>query len=65
MQPVPRLLRLREVRSITGLSHSALYLLMQQGKFPRPVKLTERAVAWPETLVAEWVRARLEAADAA
>jgi prophage regulatory protein len=63
--PVPRLLRLREVRSMTGLSQSALYALMKDGQFPRPVKLTERSVAWPESLVAEWITARLAAAKTA
>lgn len=63
--PVPRLLRLREVRSMTGLSQSALYALMAEGRFPRPVKLTERSVAWPENLVAGWIADRLNAANAA
>lgn len=62
---VPRLLRLREVRSMTGLSQSTLYALMQTGDFPRPVRLTTRTVAWPENLVADWIAARLRSANAA
>lgn len=60
-----RLLRLPEVRNRTGLSTSTLYALMQAGAFPRPVKLTARSVAWPENLVADWIAARLAAANAA
>lgn len=63
--PTPRLLRLPEVRSMTGLPTSSLYALMADGAFPRPVKLTERSVAWPENLVTDWIAARLDAASAA
>ena len=55
----PRLLRLPEVRRLTGLATSSIYAEMQAGKFPRQVKLTERSVAWPENLVADWIAARL------
>ncbi|MDW4548411.1 AlpA family phage regulatory protein [Defluviimonas sp. D31] len=50
--------RRRAVEEITGLSRSALYELMYRGEFPRPVKLTARAVAWPESKVAEWLAQR-------
>ena len=60
-----RLLRLPEVRHLTGLSTSTLYALMADGTFPRPVKLTERSVAWPERLVADWISTRLSAVPAA
>lgn len=61
----PRLLRLPEVRHRTGLATSSLYALMADGEFPRPVKLTERSVAWPESLVSDWVAARLATHPAA
>lgn len=61
----PRLLRLPEVRHRTGLATSSLYALMAEGEFPRPVKLTERSVAWPEHLVSDWVAARIAANSAA
>ncbi len=60
-----RLLRLPEVRHLTGLPTSSLYALMQSGRFPRPVRLTKRSVAWNEILVMEWISARLAADDAA
>lgn len=64
MKPTPRLLRLPEVRSRTGLSASAIYLLMQRGTFPRPVQLTARAVAWVSDDVDNWIESRLSAAKA-
>jgi prophage regulatory protein len=51
-------LRRRAVEEITGLSRSTIYDLMARGLFPRPVKLTEKAVAWPESAVRIWLEER-------
>lgn len=53
-----RHLRRRAVEDLTGLSRSTIYDLMTKGSFPRPVRLTGRAVAWPESAVAEWLANR-------
>ena len=34
-----KLLRRRQVEEITGMSRSSIYRLMQDGQFPRPVKV--------------------------
>jgi len=57
--PIPRLLRLPDVLSVTGLSRSMIYLLEAQGKFPQRVKLSLRAVGWPEDEVHQWVEFRI------
>lgn len=41
------ILRLPAVKGRTGASRSTLYLRIQQGLFPRPVKLGQRSVGWP------------------
>lgn len=41
------LLRLPEVTRLSGYSRSMLYALIAQGLYPKPVKISERAVAWP------------------
>lgn len=41
------LLRLPEVMRLSGYSRSTLYALIAQGLYPKPVKISERAVAWP------------------
>ena len=56
-----RHLRRPDVEALTGLARSTLYDLMAKGDFPRPVKLTARAVAWPESKVAEWLAQRSSA----
>ncbi|MFQ6755323.1 AlpA family transcriptional regulator [Cereibacter sphaeroides] len=54
-------LRRPAVEEATGLSRSAIYELMSKGQFPRPVKLTGKAVAWPESAIAEWLAERAAA----
>lgn len=55
-------LRRPAVEQLTGLSRTTLYRLMSEGMFPRPVKIGGRAIAWPESRIAEWQRTRPEAA---
>ncbi|MQM38448.1 hypothetical protein KBTX_02459 [wastewater metagenome] len=50
-----RILRRPEVERITGMGRSALYAAMQEGRFPRPVKLGPRAVGWRESEVQAWI----------
>lgn len=44
-----------EVERITGLGRSCLYKLMTNGRFPRPLKISPRAVRWPEAEIRKWV----------
>jgi len=53
------LLRLPAVVNATGLARPTVYLRIRRGLFPRPVKLSERAVAWPESEVAAINAARM------
>ena len=53
-----RLLRRRQVEEITGLSRSSIYRLMQDGEFPRPVKVSPAAVRWRETELTDWLESR-------
>ena len=56
-----RFLRWPEVKQRIGYSRSQIYLLIQQGKFPKPYKLGERASAWLESSINEWISGRLAA----
>lgn len=55
------LMRLPAVMAKTGLRRSTLYAMIQQGKFPAPVRLCDRAVAWPRSEVQAFVDARIAA----
>ncbi|NNN78785.1 AlpA family transcriptional regulator [Vibrio sp. 11-4(1)] len=50
-----RLLRLKEVMDVTALSRSAIYRKMNTGDFPQSVSIGDRAVAWVEKDVSDWV----------
>ena len=48
----------RDVEEITGLSRTSIYRLMDRGEFPRPVRVTQKAVRWPESVVTAWLAER-------
>ena len=47
-----------EVEQIIGIKRSALYKLMQQGTFPRPVKINQHSVRWVRSEVLDWINSR-------
>ena len=53
-----RLLRRRQVEEITSMSRSSIYRLMQEGEFPRPVKVGSAAVRWRSSDITEWLESR-------
>ncbi|MBL3703214.1 AlpA family phage regulatory protein [Sulfitobacter sp. BDSS02] len=58
-----RILRRPEVEHLVGLSRSTLYAMILDGSFPKPVKLSKRAVGWPETVVRDWLASRADTSD--
>ena len=64
--PTGSILRMAQVRAITGLSKSTIYAKIAPGQshdasFPRPVRLGARAVGWLASDVFAWVEARPQA----
>ncbi len=55
-----RFLRISAVEALTGLSRTTIYDWSAQGRFPRAVRLSERAVRWIESEVEEWMDERIE-----
>ena len=55
---VDRLLRRPEVELATGMKRATLYRDMAVGRFPRPVKIGKRAVAWPQSVIDAWIEER-------
>jgi prophage regulatory protein len=53
-----RLLRIKEVMQITGLSRMTLYRMERVGHFPRRRQLGAHSVAWLEGDVSLWVQSR-------
>ena len=76
-QPTPktkhRFIRLSEVMSRTGYGRTSIYRKMEDGSFPKSLKLggppkdpnefDSRAIAWIEEEVDQWVEDRIEDRD--
>ena len=60
-----KLLRKKDVLAVTGFKNSTLYKYISEDRFPKPVSLGERAVAWVESEVEAWIEARISARDLA
>ncbi|EGO3804264.1 AlpA family transcriptional regulator [Escherichia coli] len=54
------LIRLPEVLKRTGFGKAWIYRLISEGRFPAPVKIGVRAVAFIESEVDEWIRSVIE-----
>lgn len=58
-----KLMRLKDVMNVTGLSRAYLYKLQAEGLFPQSVSLVGRAVAWVESEVEDWIEERIAQRD--
>ena len=71
--PQKRFIRLPEVMSRTGYGRTSIYRKMEDGSFPKSVKLggppldpsvfDSRAIAWIEEEVDQWIESRIEERD--
>jgi prophage regulatory protein len=52
-------IRLKNVRSMTGLSRSSIYAMMKAGEFPKNVLLGARAVGWIDSEVNDWIEGKV------
>lgn len=59
-----RIIRLKEVMVMTGLGRSTIYKLQAEGKFPKSIPLSERAIGWYAFEVEAWLQEKLDARDA-
>ncbi|HEY9552867.1 helix-turn-helix transcriptional regulator [Allosphingosinicella sp.] len=51
-----RIIRINAVLARTGLTRSTLYRKVQNGTFPKQLKLSARCAGWRESAVNEWLR---------
>jgi len=51
-------IRMPAVVRMTGLGRSTIYRLMAENKFPSPVRLAKRAVAWRRIDLDQWSAGR-------
>lgn len=58
LQTALAILRRHQVEARTGLSRSSIYGLMAKDQFPKPVRLTAKAVGWRSDVIEAWLQAR-------
>ncbi len=58
-----KIIRLKEVIAITGLSRSTIYERMSMEEFPHSVNLGGNAVGWVSSEVYSWVENRIKERD--
>lgn len=58
-----RLIKLKEVMTLTSLARSTIYKYMSEGHFPKTVSLGDRSVAWVEDEVTDWILKRISNRD--
>jgi prophage regulatory protein len=56
-----RIMRLPEVKAVSGLSRSTIYFRMALGTFPKQVCLGGRAVGWLEDEIQDWLHQQIQA----
>lgn len=54
-----KIIKRQEVELVTGLSRSSIYAKMEDGSFPKAIKLSERSVGWLEHEIQEWLKNRI------
>lgn len=61
--PTVAFFRMRAVVCMTGLGRSTIYRMMAEDRFPPPVRLAKRAVAWRGIDLERWSAERPTAAN--
>ena len=55
--------RINQVSKRTGNSKSSIYNYIEEGTFPKPIKLGPRSVGWLSHEIDEWISERIEKRD--
>ena len=59
-----RIIRRRDLKTVTGFGPTKVYELIGEGEFPKPIPLGGRSVGWLETEIAAWQAERIAERDA-
>ena len=58
-----KLIKLQEVIAITCLTKATIYRMIADGTFPKQVSIGERAVAWVDSEVQDWILKKITLRD--
>ncbi len=55
MTPTDRIIRLKTVLALTGLSRSTLYRKIAEGTFPAQIRISVHGAGWRESAIKRWI----------
>ncbi|RZQ02769.1 AlpA family transcriptional regulator [Vibrio vulnificus] len=58
-----KVIRLKEVMALTGLSKSSIYRFSESNDFPKSVPLGARSVGWIESEVNQWLERKISSRE--
>lgn len=59
-----KILRRKDVESLTGMKRTAILDRVKKGEFPKPINLgNELTIGWLESEVHDWIRSRIALRD--
>jgi len=47
-----------ELRKSLGISHSTIWRWVRAGRFPKPVRIGQAAIAWPADEILRWIESK-------
>jgi prophage regulatory protein len=56
-----RIIRKRQLHEFVGIRRTQVEQLISEGTFPKPIKLSTRAVGWTESSLIAWQQERIAA----
>lgn len=56
-------IRMTSVQKLTGLKRTLISNMSDRGEFPKPIKLSSRAMAWDRSEVLNWMEERIQERD--
>jgi len=54
-----KIIKLPEVKELTTFSRSTIYRLIDEGKFPKQIKLAERSSGWIKQEILDYLNTRI------
>tara|TARA_Y100001933_G_scaffold203498_1_gene205596 strand:- start:351 stop:545 length:195 start_codon:yes stop_codon:yes gene_type:complete len=62
MNPYYQFIRRKEVEELTGLSRTAIYDRMREGRFPKSVALSPKTIRWVRGEIIKWIEEQISIA---
>jgi len=57
----PQFYRLPQLKNRLNVSGSSIWAWVKQGKFPKPIKLSQNTTAWLASDIEAWAQSRIDA----